>query len=172
MTAYGRPMKAGIIAIKLREGDELVDVVVAEPVTNSSLHGPRHGDPVPPSDVRAVGRNSAASKGISLARPTRPSAWSCRPRACAHRSAPTVYGNGSRSDPHLEGRGGRVRADNGIDEEAGNTTPDGADEPLRGGPGRRADEEEEALLARVTATNAAAERASATSRPARRNRAR
>ena len=30
LSAYSRPMKTGIIAIKLKEGDELVDVAVVE----------------------------------------------------------------------------------------------------------------------------------------------
>ena len=31
LAAYGRPVRGGIIALKLREGDELVDVVVTKP---------------------------------------------------------------------------------------------------------------------------------------------
>ncbi len=42
LEAYSRPMKGGIIAIKLREGDELVDVVVTKPgdeVVLATAHG-------------------------------------------------------------------------------------------------------------------------------------
>ena len=40
-------MKGGIIAIKLREGDELVDVVVTKPGDElRAFHRPRHGHPL------------------------------------------------------------------------------------------------------------------------------
>jgi DNA gyrase subunit A len=67
LAAYGRPMKTGIIAIKLREGDELVDVDVAGPgdeLLMATAKGMairfRH------TDARAVGRNSSGVKGIKL----------------------------------------------------------------------------------------------------------
>ncbi len=67
LKAYSRPMRSGIIAIKLREGDELVDVVVTEPgdeIVLSTTHGMaiRFRE----SDARAVGRNSSGVKGINL----------------------------------------------------------------------------------------------------------
>lgn len=67
LAAYRRPQKKGIIAIKLREGDELVDVVIA-----------RKGDEVilataggmairfKESDARPMGRDSSGVKGIAL----------------------------------------------------------------------------------------------------------
>lgn len=67
LAAYRRPQKKGIIAIKLREGDELVDVVIT-----------RKGDEVvlstagglairfKESDARSMGRDSSGVKGISL----------------------------------------------------------------------------------------------------------
>jgi DNA gyrase subunit A len=67
LSAYGRPMKTGIIAIKLREGDELVDVDVAGPgdeLLMATAKGMairfRH------SDARPMGRNSSGVKGIRL----------------------------------------------------------------------------------------------------------
>jgi DNA gyrase subunit A len=67
LTAYSRPKRYGIIAIKLREGDELVDVVVTKPgdeLVLSTAHGMaiRFRE----SDARSVGRNSSGVKGIGL----------------------------------------------------------------------------------------------------------
>ena len=64
---YSRPRQGGIIAIKLRDDDELVDVVVAEPgdeVVLSTAKGMaiRFSE----SDARSTGRNTSGVKGISL----------------------------------------------------------------------------------------------------------
>jgi DNA gyrase subunit A len=67
LKAYSRPMKRGIIAIKLREDDELVDVVVTGPgdevvlatADGMAIRFPQEG-------ARSVGRNSSGVKGISL----------------------------------------------------------------------------------------------------------
>ena len=67
LKAYRRPLKAGIIAIKLREGDELVDVVVAaedDELVLSTARGMairfQH------TDARPMGRNSSGVKGIKI----------------------------------------------------------------------------------------------------------
>ena len=65
---YSRPKKGGIIAIKLRDGDELVDVVVTKPgdeVVLSTAQGMaiRFHE----SDARPMGRNTSGVKGITLA---------------------------------------------------------------------------------------------------------
>ncbi len=67
LVAYSRPMKNGIIAIKLREGDALVDVVVAKP-GDELLLATAGGMAIrfKQSDARAVGRNSSGVKGIRL----------------------------------------------------------------------------------------------------------
>lgn len=67
LAAYRRPMKTGIIAIKLREGDELVDVVVAKPGDELVLATAK-GMAIrfKQSDARPVGRNSSGVKGIKL----------------------------------------------------------------------------------------------------------
>jgi DNA gyrase subunit A len=67
LAAYGRPMKTGIIAIKLREGDELVDVDVAGP-GDELLMATSKGMAIRfrHTDARAVGRNSSGVKGIRL----------------------------------------------------------------------------------------------------------
>jgi DNA gyrase subunit A len=65
--AYSRPMKTGIIAIKLREGDELVDVVVAKP-GNELVLATAKGMAIRfrQSDARPMGRNASGVKGIKL----------------------------------------------------------------------------------------------------------
>ena len=67
LEAYSRPKRGGIIAIKLREGDELVDAAVVGPgdevilVTASGM-AIRFRE----SDARPMGRNTSGVKGISL----------------------------------------------------------------------------------------------------------
>jgi len=67
LEAYSRPRAGGIIAIKLREDDELVDVVVTKPgdeliLATATGMAIRFKE----SDARPMGRNSSGVKGISL----------------------------------------------------------------------------------------------------------
>ncbi len=67
LNAYGRPKRGGIIAIKLREDDELIDVVVAksgDDIVLATANGMaiRFAE----SDARPMGRNTTGVKGISL----------------------------------------------------------------------------------------------------------
>ena len=64
---YSRPLKSGIIAIKLHEGDSLVDVVVAKP-GDELLLATAGGMAIrfKQSDARPMGRNSSGVKGIRL----------------------------------------------------------------------------------------------------------
>ncbi len=67
LSAYRRPMKTGIIAIKLREGDELVDVAIVEKgdevvLATASGMAIRFDE----SDARPMGRNSSGVKGVAL----------------------------------------------------------------------------------------------------------
>ncbi len=67
LEAYSRPRTGGIIAIKLRENDELVDVVVTKPgdevvLATASGMAIRFKE----SDARPMGRNSSGVKGIQL----------------------------------------------------------------------------------------------------------
>ncbi|HEX3999794.1 MAG TPA: DNA gyrase subunit A [Pirellulales bacterium] len=64
---YSRPLKGGIIAIKLKDDDELIDVVVTKPgdeVVLSTADGMaiRFHE----SDARPMGRNTSGVKGIGL----------------------------------------------------------------------------------------------------------
>lgn len=67
LSAYSRPMKTGIIAIKLKEGDELVNVAIVtkgDEVLLATADGMaiRFAE----SDARSMGRNSSGVKGVSL----------------------------------------------------------------------------------------------------------
>jgi len=67
LEAYSRPKRGGIIAIKLREDDELVDVVVTKPgdevvLSTASGMAIRFNE----SDARPMGRNTSGVKGITL----------------------------------------------------------------------------------------------------------
>jgi DNA gyrase subunit A len=65
---YGNPRSGGLIAIKLREGDEVVDVVVTQPGDEIVLATAR-GMAIrfSEADVRPMGRNTSGVKGIKLA---------------------------------------------------------------------------------------------------------
>ncbi|MEO1496918.1 MAG: DNA gyrase subunit A [Planctomycetota bacterium] len=67
LSAYSRPMKTGIIAIKLREGDELVDVSIVQK-GDEMLLATAGGMAIrfSESDARPMGRNSSGVKGVSL----------------------------------------------------------------------------------------------------------
>ncbi len=67
LDAYSRPKKGGIIAIKLKDDDELVDVVVVGPddqllLSTSGGKAIRFSE----SDARSMGRNTSGVKGIRL----------------------------------------------------------------------------------------------------------
>ena len=67
LEAYSRPKRGGIIAIKLREDDELVDVAITKPGDEIIL-ATRHGMAIrfSEADARPMGRNTSGVKGISL----------------------------------------------------------------------------------------------------------
>jgi DNA gyrase subunit A len=67
LKAYSRPLKSGIIAIKLKEGDELIDCAITEPgdeIVLATAHGMaiRFNE----ADARPMGRNTSGVKGITL----------------------------------------------------------------------------------------------------------
>ena len=67
LKAYSRPMKTGIIAIKLKEGDELVDVSLVSP-GDELLLATAKGMAIrfSEADARPMGRNASGVKGINL----------------------------------------------------------------------------------------------------------
>ncbi len=69
LSAYGRPRKAGIIAIKLREDDELIGCVVAKKGDDLML-ATANGMAIrfEESDARPMGRNTSGVRGIRLGR--------------------------------------------------------------------------------------------------------
>jgi len=67
LSQYGRPRKAGIIAIKLREDDQIIDVLVTKAgeeilLATSGGKAIRFAE----SDARPTGRNTSGVKGIRL----------------------------------------------------------------------------------------------------------
>jgi DNA gyrase subunit A len=67
LEAYSRPKKGGIIAIKLREDDELVDVVLVKP-NDQIILSTADGMAIRFSelDARPMGRNTSGVRGIKL----------------------------------------------------------------------------------------------------------
>ncbi len=67
LSAYSRPLKNGLIALKLKEGDELINVCVCGPNDEIVLSTAR-GKAIRfrQTDVRPMGRNASGVKGISL----------------------------------------------------------------------------------------------------------
>jgi DNA gyrase subunit A len=67
LKAYSRPLKSGIIAIKLKENDELIDCAITktgDEIVLSTAHGMaiRFNE----GDARPMGRNTSGVKGITL----------------------------------------------------------------------------------------------------------
>ncbi|MGN6543711.1 MAG: DNA gyrase subunit A [Aureliella sp.] len=67
LDAYSRPKKGGIIAIKLKEDDALIDVVVVKP-NDQLLLETAQGRAIrfAETDARSMGRNTSGVKGIRL----------------------------------------------------------------------------------------------------------
>jgi DNA gyrase subunit A len=67
LAQYGRPMKGGIIAIKLKEDDELVDVAITQAGDEVVLStGRGMAIRFSEADARPMGRNTSGVKGINL----------------------------------------------------------------------------------------------------------
>ncbi len=71
LAAYSRPRANGIIAINIREGDELIEASLTNG-ENEILIGLRSGKAIrfKEGSVRAIGRNASGVKGITLAGPS------------------------------------------------------------------------------------------------------
>jgi DNA gyrase subunit A len=67
LSKYGNPRKVGIIAIDIREGDELIEARITDG-NDDVILGTRKGQAIrfPESKVRPMGRQAAGVKGISL----------------------------------------------------------------------------------------------------------
>jgi DNA gyrase subunit A len=67
LSAYGRPRNGGIIAVKLREDDEIIDVLVTQ-TGDELVLSTENGMAIRfrESDSRPMGRNTSGVKGISL----------------------------------------------------------------------------------------------------------
>ena len=67
LSAYGRPRNGGIIAVKLREDDEIIDVLVTK-TGDELVLSTENGMAIRfrESDARPMGRNTSGVKGISL----------------------------------------------------------------------------------------------------------
>ena len=69
LSQYGRPLKTGLIAIKLKDGDELVDVAVTK-TGDEILLATSGGMAIrfDQADARSMGRNTSGVKGIKLSK--------------------------------------------------------------------------------------------------------
>ena len=123
LKAYSRPLKSGIIAIKLKEDDELIDVRDHQDRRrNHPRHRARHGDPLQRSRRPPDGPQHQRRQRHQLsARTTRWSAWSsptptprCSPpartaTANAPPSAPTPPRRRARTEGEADVSGRRLR---------------------------------------------------------------
>jgi DNA gyrase subunit A len=113
LKAYSRPLKSGIIAIKLKEDDELVDVAITkqgDEIVLATAHGMaiRFNE----ADARPMGRNTSGVKGITLTKDDTlvgmvvadPDAFLLT--ACAHGYGKrTPFGPNAPYSPPLDGEG-------------------------------------------------------------------
>lgn len=122
LAAYSRPLSSGIIAIKLREGDELVDVVITKPGDEIVLATAR-GMAIRfrESDARPMGRNASGVKGIRLIGEDRVVGMVV---AAPETTLLTVCANGY---------GKRTPFGPNLPMEAGSQTPEATDEDLDAG---------------------------------------
>ncbi|MCR4413733.1 MAG: DNA gyrase subunit A, partial [Thermoguttaceae bacterium] len=141
LAAFRRPQKHGIIAINLREGDELVDVVITKPgdeVVLSTARGMaiRFRE----SDVRAMGRTATGVKGISLAEGDAVVGMVVAdPNACLLTACANGFGKRTPFGPNSEPQGAEERPETPLDEavsEGEPDSPESADEEDDSGEGR------------------------------------
>jgi DNA gyrase subunit A len=125
LAAYSRPMKTGIIAIKLREGDELVDVAVAKPGDELVLATSK-GMAIrfKQSDARPMGRNSSGVKGIKLtAGDSVVGMVVADPQATLLTACANGYGKRTPFGPNLE-------SESGAEEERAGEGPESDEDPI------------------------------------------
>ncbi len=172
LAAYSRPRTAGIIAIKLREGDHLVDVAVVQKGEELVLSTSR-GMAIrfKESDARPMGRASSGVKGIRLGKDDQVVGMVVAdPEATLLTACANGYGKRTPFGPNLEVEPGEGEASEAA---PWTTKPKNSTRPsrmLRKKATRRKPRTKTRAIANIprrvpTARSAAAARASATSRP-------
>jgi DNA gyrase subunit A len=118
LKAYSRPMKTGIIAIKLREDDELVEVAITkkgDEVVLSTAKGMaiRFNE----ADARPMGRNTSGVKGITLTKgDTLVGMVVADPEATLFTACANGYGKRTTFGPNA------IPGDDSVEDEAGEPT--------------------------------------------------
>jgi len=128
LKAYSRPMKTGIIAIKLREDDELVEVAITkkgDEVVLSTAKGMaiRFNE----ADARPMGRNTSGVKGITLTKgDTLVGMVVADPDATLFTACANGYGKRTTFGPNAEAGAGGLELgtgeDNDVDDDATNSS--------------------------------------------------
>jgi DNA gyrase subunit A len=140
LKAYRRPLKSGIIAIKLKEDDELVDVVITKPgdeivLATAGGMAIRFDE----ADARPMGRNTSGVKGITLIKDDHlvgmvvadPEATLLT--ACLHGYGKrTPFGPNAEDSPPLDGEGQGGVDDGEAASAAGETDDESEDETSSG----------------------------------------
>jgi DNA gyrase subunit A len=129
LESYSRPKRGGIIAIKLREGDELVDAAVVGPgsevvlVTAAGM-AIRFSE----SDARPMGRNTSGVKGINLGKADEVVGMVVAdPDATLLTVCEKGYGKRTYFGPNAIASGEAENGDAASDAAAGEETPTGND---------------------------------------------
>ncbi|HEY2883392.1 MAG TPA: DNA gyrase subunit A [Pirellulales bacterium] len=131
LDAYSRPKRVGIIAINLREEDELIDVVLTKPGDELVISSAR-GQAVRfrQSDARPMGRNSTGVRGIRLREGDRAVGMVVAdPTAALLTACEKGFGKRTMFGPNSPEEGARDEAQGAADE-AGGPLGGLADEPL------------------------------------------
>ncbi|MFH1918541.1 MAG: DNA gyrase subunit A [Planctomycetota bacterium] len=132
LAAYRRPLQSGLIAVKLREGDELVDVVVTKPGDEVVLSTAR-GMAIRfrQSDIRSMGRNTSGVKGISLVGDDRVVGMVVAdPEASLLTACANGYGKRTFFGPNLQDEPENGPSENEVDDAASEAADDENDETL------------------------------------------
>jgi DNA gyrase subunit A len=139
LKAYSRPMKTGIIAIKLKDGDELVDVSLIHPgdevlLATASGMAIRFSE----ADARPMGRNTSGVKGIRLGKgDSLVGMVACDPEATLLTATANGYGKRTPFGPNAvpSETSADTADDNGSDEAADSTADSAVDSAADNGGG-------------------------------------